>query len=82
MNGPVFLDPFDYVGSKLFSGLIVSVQSLERDLNEILDRLERSRLEDLSSVHREELFARFCFAALLGLLAEAIVAWLVIRRFP
>ncbi len=57
-------------------------QELERDLNEILDRLERSRLEDLSSVHREELFARFALAALLGLLAEAVVAWLVIRRFP
>lgn len=57
-------------------------QELERDLNEILDRLERSRLEDQSSVLREELFALFALAALLGLLAEAVVAWLVIRRFP
>lgn len=57
-------------------------EQLERDLNSILDELERTQMEDVSSVLERELFALFCIAALMLLLLDAFLSWLVIRRLP
>jgi Ca-activated chloride channel family protein len=57
-------------------------EQLERDLNSILDELERTQREDVSSVLERELFALFCIAALMLLLLDAFLSWLVIRRLP
>ena len=57
-------------------------EELESGLNAILDDLETSAMEDVSSVLEKEIFAWFAAAAL-GLLAlEALLAWVVARRFP
>ena len=56
-------------------------QGLERSFHAILDRLERSVIEDTGRVYGE-LFPAFVAPALLLLLVELLVATLVLRRFP
>jgi Ca-activated chloride channel family protein len=56
-------------------------QGLERSFHSILDRLERSVIEDTGRVYGE-LFPAFVAPALLLLLAELLVTTLVLRRFP
>ena len=53
---------------------------LERDLNDILDRLERSQMNDVSSVLERELFDRFVLLALLLLSLEAALRFGYVRR--
>lgn len=55
---------------------------LERDLNAILDDLERTATEDVASVRETEMAHAFILLALGLLLFEALLAHLVIRRFP
>lgn len=55
---------------------------LERDLNAILDTLETSMMQDLSSVRRKELGASWVAAALLFVVLEALFAFVLVRRFP
>jgi Ca-activated chloride channel family protein len=57
-------------------------EQLERDLNAILDRLETSMMQDLSSVRRKELGANWVLPALLLLALEALLAFVLVRRFP
>ena len=57
-------------------------QELEQGLNEILDDLERSAMTDVASVLERELFATFALIGLGLILSEALLAWLLVRRFP
>lgn len=57
-------------------------EELETGLNAILDDLETSAMEDVSSVLEREIFAWFALAALGLLTLEAALAWLLARRFP
>lgn len=57
-------------------------EALETGLNAILDDLETTSMEDVTSVLEIELYGRFVFAALLLLGLEALLAWVVARRFP
>ena len=56
-------------------------QGLERSFHNILDRLERSVIEDTGRVYGE-LFPAFVAPALLLLLLELMISTLVLRRFP
>ena len=56
-------------------------QGLERSFHSILDRLERSVIEDTGRVYGE-LFPAFVAPALLLLLLELLLGVLVLRRFP
>lgn len=55
---------------------------LERDLNSILDELEKTRLIDIASVRPEERFGVVLLLTLALLLGEALLGWWLIRRFP
>lgn len=55
---------------------------LERDLNAILDDLERTATDDVASVRETEMAHFFVLGALALLLFEALLAHVVIRRFP
>lgn len=57
-------------------------ESLENELNAILDELERTRMQDVASVNERELFPFAIWLALAALLAEAMLRWLYIRRLP
>jgi len=59
-----------------------NAEELERDLNAILDDLERTRVQDVSNVRRHDIFDHFLYAALILLLIEALLAHLIIRRLP
>jgi Ca-activated chloride channel homolog len=56
-------------------------RGLERSFHEILDRLERSEIEDTGRVYGE-LFAAFVWPALLLLLLELLLRTVVLRRWP
>lgn len=56
-------------------------EGLERSFHSILDRLERSQIEDAGRVYGE-LFAAFVAPALLLLVLEALVSALLLRRWP
>jgi Ca-activated chloride channel family protein len=55
---------------------------LERDLNGILDKLERTRVEDIASASETEVFGGFLAVALALLVLEAILGASVLRRYP
>ena len=57
-------------------------EALETGLNAILDDLETTSMEDVTSVLEIELYGRFVLAALFLLGLEALLAWVVARRFP
>lgn len=57
-------------------------EELERDLNDILDRLERSQMNDVSSVLEQELYDRFVALALLLFALEALLRFAYVRRLP
>lgn len=57
-------------------------EQLETGLSAILDDLETSAMEDVSSVLEREVFTWFVGAALALLGLEALLAWVVARRFP
>lgn len=57
-------------------------EELETGLNAILDDLETSAMEDVSSVLEIELYGYFAALALALLGLEALLAWLLARRFP
>ncbi|MGE0786465.1 MAG: VWA domain-containing protein [Sandaracinaceae bacterium] len=56
-------------------------QGLERSFHEILDRLERSEIEDTGRVYGE-LFAAFVWPALMLIVLELLLRALVLRRWP
>lgn len=56
-------------------------RSLERSFHAILDRLERSRIEDPGRIYGE-LYPAFAVPALVLLVVEALLAALVFRRWP
>lgn len=56
--------------------------ALERELNAILDDLEKTRINDLSSVRRRELAPLWALIAALLLLAESLLDRIVLRRLP
>jgi Ca-activated chloride channel family protein len=56
-------------------------KGLERSFHSILDRLEKSEIEDVGAVFGE-LFAPFVAVAVLLLLLEAVLGTTVLRRFP
>ncbi len=55
---------------------------LDRDLGGILDQLDRSQMQDISSVNEREVYHWFLAAALALLIAEALLGGTLIRRFP
>lgn len=57
-------------------------EQLEVGLNQILDELETTQMQDVSSVLELELYGYFAGGALALLLLEALIAWLLARRFP
>ncbi|MCB9506291.1 MAG: VWA domain-containing protein [Myxococcales bacterium] len=57
-------------------------EELERDLNSILDELDRSAMTDVASTQKRELFAPFAAAALALLTLEGLLRWLFARRYP
>ncbi|MFT6396441.1 MAG: Ca-activated chloride channel family protein [Bradymonadia bacterium] len=57
-------------------------EELEQGLNAILDDLERTSMSDVASVLEQELFAQFVLVGLALMLAEALLSWLLVRRFP
>lgn len=57
-------------------------EELEQGLNAILDDLERSAMTDVASVLERELFGIFALIGLGLIVAEALLAWLLVRRFP
>lgn len=59
----------------------VDRQSLERSFHSILDRLEKSEIEDTGKVYGE-LFPAFLWPAFVFLSLEALLAALVLRRWP
>ena len=56
--------------------------SMEQSLKEILDSFEKSRLKDLSHGAKTELYAYFMWLAVILLLLELIMTYMVLRRFP
>ena len=57
-------------------------QQLENDLNEILDQLETTQMQDVASVRETDLFGLFSGLAVVYLALEALLAFVVIRRYP
>jgi Ca-activated chloride channel family protein len=57
-------------------------EQLEQGLNEILDDLERSAMTDVASVLERELYGSFALVGLALIFAEALLSWLLVRRFP
>jgi Ca-activated chloride channel family protein len=57
-------------------------KSLERDFQDILDSLEKTRLVDYAAAERTEMFIRFLLPALLLLLLEVALSQTLLRRFP
>ena len=57
-------------------------EELETGLNAILDELETTQMQDVSSVLEIELYGWFAAVALALLLLEGLLAWLLARRFP
>jgi len=57
-------------------------KSLQRDFQDILDSLEKSRLVDYAAAERTEIFIRFLLPALLLLLLEVALSQTLLRRFP
>jgi Ca-activated chloride channel family protein len=57
-------------------------QELERGLGSILDALETTVLQEVSSVRRNEAFAPLLALALALLLLDVLMAWVFVRRFP
>ena len=56
-------------------------EELERDLNAILDDLETTVMQDVSSTQRLDVFGPWLLAALALLLAESLVRWGFARRY-
>ena len=56
--------------------------SLSKDLQDILDQFERSELEGSVNVSTTERYRPYAFGAVLLLLFEASLSFLVIRKFP
>lgn len=57
-------------------------KSLEREFQDILDNLEKTRLVDYAAAERTELFVRLVLPALLLLLLEVALSQTLLRRFP
>ncbi|MEL6180974.1 MAG: VWA domain-containing protein [Myxococcota bacterium] len=57
-------------------------KALEGNLHKILDEFERSRIQDLSNVSRTELFGPLVALAILLLVLEMMLTYLVVRPFP
>ncbi|HEX6241589.1 MAG TPA: hypothetical protein VFZ61_11865, partial [Polyangiales bacterium] len=56
-------------------------RGLERSFHNILDKLEKSEIEDAGAVYGE-LFPAFLVPAVLLLLAEALLGTTLLRRWP
>lgn len=57
-------------------------KELKEDLHVILDRFERSRLQDATNVDYEELYQRYLAWAVALLAAQFLLSHTVLRRFP
>jgi Ca-activated chloride channel family protein len=57
-------------------------KSLEREFQDILDNLEKTRLVDYAAAERTELFVKLVLPALLLLLLEVALSQTLLRRFP
>ncbi len=55
---------------------------LDRDLNAILDELEKTRVVDIASVHRTEIFHVPLLLALALFVLDAVLRWGLLRRIP
>jgi Ca-activated chloride channel family protein len=56
--------------------------ALERELNAILDDLEKTRMTDIATVHRQELAPLWALFAALLLLLESLIDRIYLRRLP
>ena len=80
------------VNPKLLQDIAVSTEasfyratdpkSLEREFQDILDNLEKTRLVDYAAAERTELFVKLVLPALLLLLLEVALSQTLLRRFP
>jgi Ca-activated chloride channel family protein len=57
-------------------------EGLERDLHDILDQYERTSIEDATNVNRTELFVPFVVWAIVILVAQFLIEFTVLRKFP
>ena len=57
-------------------------KQLEKDLHEILDTFEKTRLVDLAAADRTDLFYLFVWAGLALLMLELLLGQTWLRRFP
>ncbi len=61
---------------------VADAEGLERDLHDILDRYERTSIEDSTNVNRTELFVPFVVWAIMLLAAQFILEFTFLRKFP
>jgi Ca-activated chloride channel family protein len=79
VNPKLLRDLADKTGGAMY--VATDVQSLQASLNDVLNKLEKTKLE-ASVAHYEDLFGYYLFPGTLLLACEALLRAVLLRRFP